>query len=88
MDKELRMEMEKQGKFLETMRSDMEALKGGNTTSGGGQSIDMMCFHCRMPGLRKGGKKFCLWKDLSQAEAKEKVLCHVTGARQGSGTRV
>jgi hypothetical protein len=29
----------------------------------------MVCFHCGMAGLQKGGKKFFQWKDLYQAKA-------------------
>jgi hypothetical protein len=39
----------------------------------GEQSFKMACFHCGMTGFQKGGKKFCQWKDLSQAEAREKA---------------
>jgi hypothetical protein len=62
MNKELRMEMENQVNLLETARAEMEALKGGKSTSGG--SLKMVCFNCGMPGIHKG-KKFFLWKDLS-----------------------
>jgi hypothetical protein len=31
-----------------------------------------------MPGLHKRGNKFCQWKDLSQAEARERGLRFVT----------
>ena len=83
MNKELRLELETQGNFLETMRAEMETFKGGKATSGGGeQSFKMVCFHCGMPGLHKGGKKFCQWKDLSQAEARDKGLKFVNDALQ------
>jgi hypothetical protein len=66
----------------------MEHSKGGKaTTWGGEQSFKIFCFHCGMPGLRKGGDKFCQWKDLSQAEAREKGLKFVTDALQGENLR-
>jgi hypothetical protein len=37
-----------------------------------------------MPGVNKGGKKFCQWKDLSQAEAREKGPRFVTDALQAA----
>jgi hypothetical protein len=40
----------------------------------------MVCFHCGIPGLHNGGKKFCQWKDLSRAEAREKGLKFVNDA--------
>jgi hypothetical protein len=71
MNKELRSELETQGHLLETMRAEMETSKGENyATSGGGKSFNLVCFNCGMPGLHKGGKKCCQWKDLSQAEAR------------------
>jgi hypothetical protein len=71
-NKELRSDMETKGHLLETMRDEMETFKGANSaTSGGEQYLKMVCFHCGMPGLHKGGNKFCQWKDLSQAEAKK-----------------
>jgi hypothetical protein len=60
MNKELRSELETQGHLLETMRADMETFKGAKyATSGGEQYFKMVCFHCGMPGLHKGEKKFC-----------------------------
>jgi hypothetical protein len=51
----------------------METLKGAKSAIfGGEQSFKMVCFHCGIPGLHKGGKKFYQWNDLSQAEAREK----------------
>jgi hypothetical protein len=44
----------------------------------------IVCFHCGMIGLHKGGKKFCHWKDLSQAEAREKGLEFVTDYLQAA----
>jgi hypothetical protein len=37
-----------------------------------------------MTGIHNGGNKFCQWKDLSQAEAREKGLRFVTGALQAA----
>jgi hypothetical protein len=63
------------------MRAEMETFKGAKSaTGGGGKSFKMVCFHCSMIGLHKGGKKFCQWKDLSQAEARKKGLTFVTDA--------
>jgi hypothetical protein len=85
MNKELGSELETQGHLLETMRADMETFKGENSaTSVGGQSFNMVCFHCGMPGLHKGWKKFCQWKYLSQAEAREKGLRFVNDALQAA----
>jgi hypothetical protein len=67
------------------MRAEMETFKGEKSSSGGGeQSFKMVCFNCGMPGLHKGGKKFCQWKDLSQAEARDKGLRFVTDALQAA----
>jgi hypothetical protein len=69
MNNELCLELETQGNLLEIMRVDMETFKGGKSTTGGGDhSFKMVFFHFGMPGLHKGGKKFCQWKELSQAE--------------------
>jgi hypothetical protein len=77
--------LETQGKLLETMRAEMETFKGANSaTSGGEQSFKMVCFHYGMSGIRKGGKKFCQWKDLSQAEAREKGMRFVTDTLQAA----
>jgi hypothetical protein len=85
MNKELRSELETQGHLLETMRAEMKTFKGAKSaTSGGEQSFKMMCFHCGMSGLHKGGKKFCQWKYLSQAEAREKGMMFVTDAIQAA----
>jgi hypothetical protein len=85
MNKDLRSELETQGHLLETMRAEMETFKGAKSATGGGeQSFKMVCFHCVMPGLQKGGKKFCQWKDLSQAEAREKGLRFVTDSLQAA----
>jgi hypothetical protein len=85
MNKELHSELETQGHLLETMRGDMETFKGTKSATGGGeQSFKMVCFHRGMPGLPKGGNKFCQWKDLSQAEAREKGLRFVTDALQAA----
>jgi hypothetical protein len=85
MNKELCSELETQGNLLETMMAEMESFKGGKATTGGGEhSFKMFCFHCNMPGLHKGGNKFCQWKDLSQADAREKGLKFVTDALQGA----
>jgi hypothetical protein len=85
MKKELRSELETQGHLLETMRAEMETLKGAKSDSGGGeQSFKMVCFHCGTTGLHKGGNKFCQWKYLSQAEAREKGLRFVTDALQAA----
>jgi hypothetical protein len=79
MNKELRSELETQGRLLETMRAEMETFKGAKfATSGGEQSFKMVCFHCGMPGLHKVGKKFFQWKDLSQDEARKKGLRFAT----------
>jgi hypothetical protein len=84
MNKELRSELETLGKLLQTMRAEMETFKGEKyAPSGGEQSFKMVCFHCGTEGLHKGGKNFCQWKDLSQAEAREKGLRFVTDALQG-----
>jgi hypothetical protein len=85
MNKELRSELETQGHLLETMRAEMETFKEAKSATGGGeQSFKMVYFHCGMPGLQKGGKKFCQWKDLSQAEAIEKGLRFVTDVLQAA----
>jgi hypothetical protein len=86
MNKELLVEMENQGHLLETTRVEIEALKEGTSTYGGGQSLKMVCFHCGMLGPHKGWKKFCLWEDLSQAKTTEKGLHHVADALHGAGT--
>jgi hypothetical protein len=71
MNKELRLELENQRHLLETMRNELENFKGANSdTSGGEHYFKMMCFHCGIPGLHKGVKKFCQWRYLSQAEAR------------------
>jgi hypothetical protein len=75
MNKELHSDLETQGNCLETMRADMETFKGGKATTGREEQ-----FHCGMPGLHKGGNNLCQWKDLSQAEPREKVLKFVTDA--------
>jgi hypothetical protein len=60
MNKELRAELETQGRLLETMRAEMNFFKGSKSaTSGWEQSFKMVCFHCGMTGLHKGGTKFC-----------------------------
>jgi hypothetical protein len=83
MNKELRSELETQGHLLETTRADMKTFKGAKyATSGGEKSFKMVCFHCGITGLQCGGKKFCQWKDLSQAEAREKGLRFVTDSLQ------
>jgi hypothetical protein len=83
--KELRSEMETQGHLLETMRAEMETFKGAKSaTSGGEQSFKMVFFHFGIPGIHKGGNKFCQWKDLSQAEAREKGMKFVTDALQAA----
>jgi hypothetical protein len=65
------------------MRAEMETFKGAKSSTGGGeQSSKMVCFHCGMPGLHKGENIFCQWKDLSQAESREKGLRFVTDALQ------
>jgi hypothetical protein len=85
MNKELCSELETQGHLLETMRADMKTFKGAKSaTSGGEQSFNTVCFHCGMSGLHKGGNKFCQWKDISQAEAREKGLRFVTDALQAA----
>jgi hypothetical protein len=85
MNKELRSELETQGHILETMRAEMQTFKGARSATGGGeQSFNMVCFHCGIPGLHKGGKQFCQWKDLSQAEAREKGLRFVTDDLQAA----
>jgi hypothetical protein len=85
MNKELRSELETQGHLLETMTADMETFKGAKSSTGGGEpSFKMVCFHCGMPGLHTGGKKFCQCKDLSQAESREKGLRFVTDALQAA----
>jgi hypothetical protein len=81
MNKELRSELETQGNLLETTRAEMETFKGAKSaTGGGGKPFNMVCFHCGMIGIHKGGKKFCQCKDLSQAEAREKEMRFVTDA--------
>jgi hypothetical protein len=63
----------------------METFKGSNSdTCGGEQSFKMVCLHCGMPGLHNGGKKFCQWKDIYQAEAREKGMRFVTDALQAA----
>jgi hypothetical protein len=85
MKKELLSEFETQGKNLETMRDEMETFKGAKSdTSGGKKYLNMMFFHCGMPGLYKGGKKFCQWKDLSQAESRENGMRFVIYALQAA----
>jgi hypothetical protein len=85
MNKELRSELETQGHLLETTRAEMKTFKGAKSaTSGGEQSFNMACFHCGMPGLNKGGNKFCQWKYLYQAEAREKGLRFVTDVLQAA----
>jgi hypothetical protein len=85
MNKELRSELETQGRLLETMRAEMETFKGAKSSTGGGEhSFKMVCFHCGMTGIHKVGKKFCQWKDISQAEAREKGLRFVTDALQAA----
>jgi hypothetical protein len=83
MNEDLRSELETQWHLLETIRDEMETFKGAKSaTSGGEQSFKMVCFHCGMTGLNKGGKKSWKLKDLSQAEAREKGLRFVTDALQ------
>jgi hypothetical protein len=85
MNKELRSELETQGRLLETMRSEMETFKVAKSSTGGGeQSFTMVCFHCGLPGLHKGGKIFFQWKDISQAESREKGLRFVTDSLQAA----
>jgi hypothetical protein len=85
MNKDLSSELETQLKLLETRRAEMETFKGAKSaTSGGGKSFKMLCFHCGIPGLHKGGKKCCHCKDLSQDEAREKGLRFVTDALQAA----
>jgi hypothetical protein len=87
MNTELRLELETQGNLLETTttRAVIETFKGWKAnTGGGGHSFNMVCFHCDIPGIHKGGKKFYQWKALSQAEAREKGLKFVTNALQGA----
>jgi hypothetical protein len=75
MNKDLRSELESQGHLLETTGAEMETFKGSKSaTRGREQSFKMVFFHCGMPGIHKGGKKFCQQKYLSQAEAREKGL--------------
>jgi hypothetical protein len=63
----------------------METFKGEKSaTSVGEQSLKLVCFHCGMPGIHKGGNNICQWKDLSQAEAREKGLRFVTDALQAA----
>jgi hypothetical protein len=67
------------------MSAEMETFKGEKyATSGGEQSFKMVCFHCGMTGIHKGGNNFCQWKDISQAEAREKRLRFVTDALQAA----
>jgi hypothetical protein len=47
----------------------------------------MVCFHCGIPGLHEGGKRFCQSKDLSQDEAREKGLRFVTDALQAANKK-
>jgi hypothetical protein len=83
MNKDLRSELETQGHLLETMRAEMETFKGAKYSTGGGEhSFKIVCFHCGMPGLHKGGNKFCQWKDISQAQSREKGMRFVTDALQ------
>jgi hypothetical protein len=85
MNKELCSELETQGNLLETMRAEMETFKGENSsTSGWEQYFKMVCFHCGIPGLHKGEKKFWQWKDISQDEAREKGLRCVNDALQAA----
>jgi hypothetical protein len=79
MNKELCSELETQGNLLENMRAEMENFKGAKSTTGGGEQ-SLVCFHCGMPGIHNGGKKFFQWKDLSQAEAREAGVQSVTDA--------
>jgi hypothetical protein len=67
------------------MRAEMETFKGANSaTSGVENSFKMVCFHCGTPGLHKVGKKFYQWKDLSEAEAREKGLRFVNDPLQAA----
>jgi hypothetical protein len=85
MNNELLSELETQGHLLETMRAEMETFKGAKYSTGGvEQSLKMVFFHCGMPGLQKGGNKFCQSKDLSQAEAREKWMRFVIDALQAA----
>jgi hypothetical protein len=86
LNKDLHSELETQCHLLETMRSEMEDFKGAKSSNGGGgeQSFKMVCFHYGMPGIYKGVNKFCQWKDLSQAESREKGLRSVTDAIQAA----
>jgi uncharacterized protein with GYD domain len=85
MNKALRSDLEDRGNLLETMMAEMGTFKVAKYATGGGeQSFNMVCFHCGTPGLHTGGKKLCQWKDLSQAEAREKGLRFVTNARQAA----
>jgi hypothetical protein len=85
MNKKLCSELETQGHLWKTMRAEMETFKRAKSSTGGGeQSFKMVCFHCGMPGLHKGGKTFCQWKDLSQAEARERGLRFVNDALQAA----
>jgi hypothetical protein len=85
MNKDLRSELETQGHLLETMRDEMETFEGAKSaTSGWGKSFKMVCFHCGVPGLHKGGNKSFQWKYLSQAESREKGLRFVTDALQAA----
>jgi hypothetical protein len=84
-NKELHSEMETQGHLLETMRAEKETFKGAKSaTSGGEKTSKMVCFHYGVPGIHKGGNKFCQWKDFSQAESREKGLRFVTDALQAA----
>jgi hypothetical protein len=84
-NKELRSELETQGHLLEITRAEMETFKEvKSATSGGEHSLKMVCFHCDMSGLHKGGNKFYQWKDLSRAEAREKGLRSLIDALQAA----
>jgi hypothetical protein len=77
----LRDQRDTRGNLLETMLAEMETFKRTKFTTGGGeQSFKMVCFHCGMSGLHKGGKKCCQGKDLYQVESREKGLKFVTDA--------
>jgi hypothetical protein len=67
------------------MKAEMETFKGAKSSTGGGeQFFKMVCFHCGMSGLHKGGNKFCQLNNLYQAEARERGLKFVTDALQAA----
>jgi hypothetical protein len=80
MNNELRLELKTQGNDGNFQGREGYRWRGGSFKRG--------CFHCGMPGLHKGGNKFCQWKKLSQAGAIEKGLKFAIDALQGANYKV